>query len=140
MTSTNSDVNLVLINSYKHFFTSKLVNTFRLPHKHNFKLLSIWVVINVLSYTFIYLIILDWNINSNSCLEINDIITQSLNLCYKVFIIQFTLLKFFKISTNETGPQQRPMNARYLPKVTKNFGTSKKSGVPGPSPYEIKTE
>jgi len=81
MTSTNSDVNLVLVNSYKHFFASKLVNTFRLPHKHNFKLLSIWVVINVLSYTFIYLIILYWNINSNSCLEINDIITQSLNLC-----------------------------------------------------------
>lgn len=46
--TTNSNVDPILINSYSDTLGTKLVNTFRFTHKHDFKLLAVGEIINVL--------------------------------------------------------------------------------------------
>ena len=64
--TSNTDVNLVFVNLYNDTLGSELVNALSLAHEQNFELLAIGVVIDVLGNLFVYLVILDWDVNCNS--------------------------------------------------------------------------
>jgi len=53
VTTTNSDVNLVLVHLDRNLLATELVDTLRLAHEHDLQLLSIGVVIDVLGNTLV---------------------------------------------------------------------------------------
>ena len=73
------DLDVVLLNFNSYFFSAKLVNTFRFSHKHDFQLGSFRVVVDVLGQSLVCNVILDWNINSDPLLQIDDVLLKCLN-------------------------------------------------------------
>jgi hypothetical protein len=99
ITTTNSNVNFVFIDLNSYTFASKLINSFTFTHEHNFQLLTIWVVVDILCNSFINWIILHWYVYCNSWLEVNNIVSQSIDLfCMKgtCLLIFFQLFEKFK--------------------------------------------
>jgi len=79
ITSANSDLDIVLLHFDGHSLRAELINTFSLSHEHDLQLCSLRVVVDELSQLFVSGIFLDWNINSNSLLQINNVLLQSFN-------------------------------------------------------------
>ena len=84
-TSTNSDLDVVLLNFDGNSLRSKLINTFALSHEHDLELGSLWVVVDELSKFLICGVSLDWNIHSDSLLEVNDVLLKSLDFNFGIF-------------------------------------------------------
>ena len=80
VSSTNSDFDIVLLDLNSDSLGSKLIDTLSLTHEHNLEFGSLWIVIDELCELLINLVVSDWNINSNSLLQVNDVLLQSLNL------------------------------------------------------------
>jgi len=80
VTSSDSDVDLVLVNSDSDSLGSELVDTIRLSHEHDLQLLSVGEVVDVLSKSDIDLVSLDGNVDSDSGLEVNDVLLQGVDL------------------------------------------------------------
>jgi hypothetical protein len=49
ITTTYSDIDLVFVNPNVDFLGSELVDTVAFTHEHDFKLLTVWEVVNILS-------------------------------------------------------------------------------------------
>jgi len=80
VTSTNTDVDLVSINSDGDSLGSELVDAITLSHEHNLELLSIGEVVDVLRKSLVDGISLDGNVNGNTGLEVDDVLLEGLNL------------------------------------------------------------
>ena len=86
VTTTDLDLDLVSLNFDHNAFGAEFVNSFRLAHEHNFELLTIWIVVDILSQFFINLISFCRDVDCNPSFKINDICFESIYL----------LLTFFK--------------------------------------------
>jgi len=80
ITSTNSNFDIVLFNFNGNSLGSELVNALRLTHEHDLEFGSFGVVVDEFSELSVSLILLDWDVYSDSLLEINDVLLQSINL------------------------------------------------------------
>ena len=78
-------VNLVLVNSNSNSLRSELIDTLTFSHKHNLKLLSVRVVVDELSKSLVNNIILNWDIDSNSLLQFNDVVLEGFNFDFSIF-------------------------------------------------------
>ena len=76
VTSSDSDLDLVLLNAHVYSFRAKGVSSIALTHEHNLQLVSVWVVIDKLSHLVVDLITLNWHVDSYSSLEINDVVSK----------------------------------------------------------------
>lgn len=79
ISSSNSDLNIVLFNLDSNSLGTKLVNTFRLSHEHDLEFGSFRVVVDELGELSVNGIILDWDVNSNSLFQVNDVLLKSFN-------------------------------------------------------------
>jgi len=80
VTATNSDVDLVLVHTDGDTLGTELVDTVTLTHEHNLQLLSVREVVDVLSETLVDAISLDGDVDSNTRLEVNNVLLQGLDL------------------------------------------------------------
>ena len=80
ITSSNSDLDIVLLNLDSNSLGTELVNTFGLSHEHNLEFGSFRVVVDELGELSVNGIILNWDVNSNSLFQVNDVLLKSLNL------------------------------------------------------------
>lgn len=83
--STYSDLDAILLHFYHNSLSSKLIDTLCLSHEHNLEFLSLWIVIDELSKSLVDLVISNWNVNSDSLLQVNNILLQSFNLDFRIF-------------------------------------------------------
>ena len=82
--TTHTDLNLVLFNTDVDLLGAKLVDALCLTHEHQLKFVAIWVVVDKLCHLLVDLITLDWHIDGNSCLQVNDVVLESLSFNLKV--------------------------------------------------------
>ena len=61
-----------------------MVDSIALSHEHDLQTLSLWVVVDELSQTTINRVFLDWDVDSNSLLEFDDVVLQSFILAFSV--------------------------------------------------------
>jgi len=80
VSTTNSDVDLVLIHSHRDTLGTELIDTITLSHKHDLKLLSIGEVVDILSKSFVDGVALDRDVDGDAGLQVDDVLLQSLNL------------------------------------------------------------
>ena len=69
--TTNFDLDLVSFNFDHDALRTEFIDTFGLTHEHNFEFLSIWVVVYVFCQLFINRISLSWDVDGDSCLQID---------------------------------------------------------------------
>ena len=77
-------VDFVLLYSDVDFLGSKLINALTFPHEHNFKLLSLRVVVDELCKFLISWVSFNWNIYCYSLFKINNIVFKSFNFNFWV--------------------------------------------------------
>ena len=80
VTTTNADVDLVLVNSDGDSLGTELVNTIGLSHEHDLQLLSVGEVVDVLGKSDINGVSLDRNVNGDAGLQVNDVLLQGVDL------------------------------------------------------------
>lgn len=80
VSTSNTDVDLVLVDTDPYPLGSELVDTLVLSHKHDLELLSLRVVVNKLSKALVDGVVLNWDVDSNTLLQLNDVVLKSLNL------------------------------------------------------------
>ena len=83
--TTNSDVNLVGVDTDGNTLGTELIDSIALTHEHDLKLLSVREVVDVLSETLINLISFNRDVDSNARLQVNDVLLQGLNLHHGSF-------------------------------------------------------
>ena len=74
ITSTDTDFDLVFVNSDMNFLGSENVNTLIFSHKPNLELFSVRIVVDVFCKLSVDIVSLDWNIYCNSFFEVDDIL------------------------------------------------------------------
>ena len=94
--SANLNLNLASLNFDHDFASSKLIDTFRLAHKHDLELLSVWVVVNILGQLLISLIVLHRNVNCNPLLHGQNVCLESLHVDLVSLLFFSQLLKHLK--------------------------------------------
>ena len=72
-----SNLDLVLFNPDDDTFGAKFVNTSTVSHEHYFQLVSIGVVVYKLCHFLVNWIIFDRHINSNSSLQVDNVVPES---------------------------------------------------------------
>ena len=80
VTSTNTDVDLVLVNSDSDSLGSELVDTIGLSHEHDLQLLSVGEVVDVLSKSNINSVSLNWDVDGDAGLQVDDVLLEGVNL------------------------------------------------------------
>lgn len=79
-TTTDTDLDVVLLNLDHDLSGAELVDTGGLSHEHDLQLASFGVVVDVLGETLVDIILLDRNVDSDSLLEVNDVLLERFNL------------------------------------------------------------
>ena len=82
--SAHTDLNLVFLDAHVDLLGAELVDALCLAHEHQLQLVAIWVVVDELGHLLVDLITLDWHIDSDSCLQVDDVVLESLSLNLKV--------------------------------------------------------
>jgi len=72
---------------------AELVDTLTLTHEHDLQLLAVGVVVDVLSNALVDLVVLDWNVHSNTRFQVNDVVTQDIDLGLQVVNATLSLLQ-----------------------------------------------
>ena len=83
--TANLDLNLVTHAHDAHALAAELINAVRLAHEHNLQLLPVGVVVDVLSELLVDRVILHGNVDRDTRLEIDDVLSQRLNFALVVF-------------------------------------------------------
>ena len=68
----------------EHALGSELVDTFGLTHEHDLELLTVGIIVNVLRQLRVDRVRLDWDVNSDSGLQVNDVSLKGGNLILEV--------------------------------------------------------
>jgi len=76
VTTAHSNLDLVLLDSHIDSLSTELVDTFSFSHEHEFKFVSIRIVVNELSHSTINEIILQWNVDGYSCLQVDNVVFE----------------------------------------------------------------
>jgi len=97
--TADADVDLVLFDLDGDALAAELVDTLALTHEHNFQVLAIGVVVDVLSDALVDHVVLDGNVDGDSSLQVDNVVAVSLdlgshgfNLSQHVLILLFELL------------------------------------------------
>ena len=72
--AADTHINLVLIDSDIDLACAEFVGALGLAHEHDFKFLTIWVVVNVLGQSLVDGIAFDWDVDCDSRLQINNVL------------------------------------------------------------------
>ena len=94
--TTDTDVDLVIIDLDHHSLAAELVNALTLAHEHNLQLLALWVVVDVLSNLLVDLIVLYRDVHRDSRLQVDDVVLQILDLVHVVNAKSFTVSQLFQ--------------------------------------------
>ena len=78
--TADTDLDVVLLNLNHDLSGAELVDTLGLSHEHDLQLASFGVVVDVLGEALVDGIFLDGNVDSDSLLEINDVLLERFNL------------------------------------------------------------
>ena len=79
VTTANSDFNVIFLDLDSDSLGSELVDSLGLTHEHDLELGSFRVVIDEFSQLSIDWILLDWDVNSNSLLQVDDVLLEGIN-------------------------------------------------------------
>jgi len=90
-TTTDTDVDSVLVNLDQDTLASELVDTLAFTHEHDLQPVPVWVVVDVLSDLLVNLVILDWDVDSDARLQVDDVVAENLNLALHFFNRAFRL-------------------------------------------------
>jgi len=93
--TTDTDVDPVLVNTHCDAFCSELVNSLWLTHEHDLEFLSVGEVVNVLSQSFVDSILLDGDVDSDTALQVNNVLFQSIDLVIQ--LLDFKLYIFERL-------------------------------------------
>ena len=99
-TATNLDLNLVTQGLHIHLLRAKLIDTGGLTHEHDLEFLAVRVVVDVLSQLLVDRIVLDRDVDSDTRLKVDDVLTQLLDLVVGLFdfgFVVFHLLEHLKL-------------------------------------------
>ena len=79
ITSSNTDLDIVVFDFNCYSLGTKLIDTLWLSHEHDLELGSLWVIVDELSQLLVNRVFLNWNINSNSLFQVNNVLFKGLN-------------------------------------------------------------
>ena len=85
VSSSNSNFDAMVLDLDCYSLGSELVDSLRLTHEHDLEFRSLWVVVDELGQLLVSKVLLHWNVNSDSLLQVNDVLLKSLNLHLSVF-------------------------------------------------------
>lgn len=77
--TADTNLNVILLNLDHDLLGAELVDTLRLSHEHDLELASFGVVVDVLGEASVDGILLDGNVDSDSLLEVNDVLLKRFN-------------------------------------------------------------
>lgn len=77
--TSDLDLDLSALNLDHDATRSKLVDALGLAHKHDLQLLTVGVVVDVLCKFCVDHVLLDWDIDGDARLEVNDVGLEGLN-------------------------------------------------------------
>ena len=79
MSGKELTVDFIFVDSNVDSLGAKLINALGFSHKHNFKFLSLWIVINKFCKFLIGWIALNRDVYCNPLFKINDVVLKSFN-------------------------------------------------------------
>ena len=65
-------------------FGAELVDTFRLSHEQDFEFLSFRVVVDEFGQLFVYVILFDWDVDSDSGTKVIDMVSEESVLLFRI--------------------------------------------------------
>ena len=74
--SADPDLDLVLFDSHSDFLGAELVGALTLPHEHQLKLITIWVVVDKLCNAAIDCIIFDWHVDGYTGFQVDNVVFE----------------------------------------------------------------
>ena len=74
---------------------AKLVNAFRLAHKHDLELLAVRVVVDVFGDAFINQVVLDRDVDCDAGFQVDNVVAEHIDLG---FVLMALLIAFFQLS------------------------------------------
>ena len=93
VTAADPNADPVLVDLDVDTLATELVNTLGLAHKHDLKLLAVRVIVDVLSDFLVNLVALDWDVDGDTRLQVNDIVAKNFNLLVGLLAPLFGLLQ-----------------------------------------------
>ena len=78
--TANTDLDVVFLYFDSNSLRTELVDTFALPHEHYLELGALWIIVDELSQFAVNVVLLHWDIHSNSLLQVNDVLLEGVNL------------------------------------------------------------
>lgn len=89
--TTDTNVDLVLVDAHVDLLGAELVNALGLTHEHDLEFGALWVVIYVLSKLLVDRVVLDGNVDCYAGLEVDDVGAQGVDLtfCFLQLLEQF---------------------------------------------------
>jgi len=91
--ATNTNVDLVIIDFDHDALWAELIDALTFTHKHNLQLWALRVIVDVLSDLLINLVILDGDVDSDSRLQIDNVVLQVLDLGKVILALILALLQ-----------------------------------------------
>ena len=78
--TSNTNLDLIFLDLDCDSLGSELVNTLRLTHEHDLQFTALRIVVDILSQFLVSDVILDWNVDGNPLLQVNNVLLESGNL------------------------------------------------------------
>ena len=95
--TTNTNMNLIsLFQFHSNALGTELVDTLLLSHEHDLQLITVRVVVDVLCQLLVDHIALLWDVYSDTCLKIDNVLTKLLTLTLQAFDIRLVVLHLTK--------------------------------------------
>jgi len=82
--TTNSDIDLVLVNTHVDLLGPELIDTLTFTQEHNLELSALWVIVDVLGKLLVDAIVLNGDVHCNPRLEVYDVRFQGVNLGFTI--------------------------------------------------------
>lgn len=93
VTAADPNADPILVDLDVDTLATELVNTLGLAHKHDLKLLAVRVIVDVLSDFLVNLVALDWDVDGDTRLQVNDVVAKNFNLLVGLLTLLFGLLQ-----------------------------------------------
>ena len=95
--TTNTNLNLIsLFKLHSNALGTELVDTLLLSHEHDLQLITVRVVVDVLCQLLVDHVALLWDVYSDTCLQIDNVLTKLLTLTLQAFNICHIVLHLTK--------------------------------------------
>ena len=78
--AANANLDATFLDSHIDLLRAKGIDALALSHEHDFQLVPVRIVVDELGHLLIDRIILEWNVDCNSCLQVYDVVLESATL------------------------------------------------------------